>query len=72
VLEVRAPPRPLALVARPVLLVLPDKIHVHGLPRAGTGYKASSASESRGERMCYFAKEPMENNPITSNECKRV
>jgi hypothetical protein len=47
VLEVRAPRRPLALVARPMLLVLPDKIHGHGLPRAGTGYNASSAYESR-------------------------
>lgn len=44
VLEVWALPRPLTLVARPPLLVLPDKIHLHGLSRAGTEYKESSVS----------------------------
>jgi len=47
VLEVWALPRPLTLVARPTLLVLLDRIKLHGMPHSNTGYKASSGYESR-------------------------
>ena len=54
VLEVRALPRPLALVARPTLLVLLDKIHLCGLPLVDDGFKSSLVSESRGDRTYFF------------------